>query len=164
MAPDSSLIRICHSSVLFSWDIASNISGSGQRHCGKLRMAKVGTRKDIVPPCTIGNLQWGSRVKAGTWCYWYRIIIGQTLTLWSSSSWEADNQSVDQETPHLLRNPKVHCHIRKSLQLAPILGQLDQVHICIPCFQKNPFNTSVSDKPKTPKWSLLFIFPTNIFY
>lgn len=33
------------------------ISGAGQVHSGKLRMAKVGTRKENVPPWMIGNLE-----------------------------------------------------------------------------------------------------------
>jgi hypothetical protein len=57
MAPDSTLIRLCHNSVLFSNDISSRISGAGHFHSGKLRTAIVGTNSDMVPPCTIGNLQ-----------------------------------------------------------------------------------------------------------
>jgi hypothetical protein len=56
MAPDSTLIRLCHNSVLFSNDISSRTSGSGHCNSGRLRTASVGTRSDMVPPCTIGNL------------------------------------------------------------------------------------------------------------
>lgn len=56
MAPESSLILICHSSVRFSGDIWFKISGSGHFHCGKFSIANVGTKKDIVPPWTSGNL------------------------------------------------------------------------------------------------------------
>ena len=56
MAPDSSLIRICQSSVRFSWDICSRTSGAGHCHCGRFNIAKVGTKNDMVPPCTNGNL------------------------------------------------------------------------------------------------------------
>lgn len=56
IAPDSTLIRLCHNSVLFSIDISSITSGVGHCNSGKLSTAKVGTRSDMVPPCTIGNL------------------------------------------------------------------------------------------------------------
>lgn len=59
MAPDSTRIRVCHNSVLFSNDIPSRISGSGHFHSGMFRMASTGTRSDMVPPCTIGNLHGG---------------------------------------------------------------------------------------------------------
>jgi hypothetical protein len=56
IAPESTLIRLCHNSVLFSKDIFSITSGSGHCNSGKLSTARVGTRSDMVPPCTIGNL------------------------------------------------------------------------------------------------------------
>lgn len=56
IAPESTLIRLCHNSVLFSKDISSITCGAGHCNSGKLSTAKVGTRSDIVPPCTIGNL------------------------------------------------------------------------------------------------------------
>jgi len=56
MAPDNSLIRICQSSVRFSWDICLRTSGAGHCHCGRFNIARVGTKNDMVPPCTNGNL------------------------------------------------------------------------------------------------------------
>lgn len=56
IAPESTLIRLCHNSVLFSVDICSITSAAGHCSSGKLSTAKVGTRSDMVPPCTIGNL------------------------------------------------------------------------------------------------------------
>jgi hypothetical protein len=56
IAPESTLIRLCHNSVLFSIDISSITSGAGHCNSGMLSTASVGTRSDMVPPCTIGNL------------------------------------------------------------------------------------------------------------
>uniref|UniRef100_A0A182LWN2 Uncharacterized protein n=1 Tax=Anopheles culicifacies TaxID=139723 RepID=A0A182LWN2_9DIPT len=57
IAPESSRIRTCQSSVRSDSVIAFITSTAGHFHCGRLRMASVGTRKEIVPPCTIGNRQ-----------------------------------------------------------------------------------------------------------
>ena len=54
MAPDNSLILTCHSSVLLASEYES--ISSGHFHCGKFNIAKVGTKNDIVPPCTSGSL------------------------------------------------------------------------------------------------------------
>lgn len=50
MAPESSLILICHISVRLAEDNSFKISGGGHFHCGKLKIARVGTKKEIVPP------------------------------------------------------------------------------------------------------------------
>lgn len=57
MAPESSRIRTCHISVLSSGGKALKTSSAGHFHCGKFKMARVGTKNDIVPPCTSGSLQ-----------------------------------------------------------------------------------------------------------
>lgn len=57
MAPDISRILICQISVLLSSDNEYKISSAGHFHCGWLKIANVGTKKEIVPPCTIGNLK-----------------------------------------------------------------------------------------------------------
>lgn len=57
MAPESSLIRNCHNSVRFSMDISLMISVDGHFHWGKFNIAKVGTKNEMVPPCTKGNLK-----------------------------------------------------------------------------------------------------------
>lgn len=33
------------------------ISSDGHFHCGWFKIAKVGIKNEIVPPCTIGNLK-----------------------------------------------------------------------------------------------------------
>lgn len=57
MAPDSSHILV----IQISWRcfsvIDSKTSFEGHFHCGRLRMASVGTRNEIVPPWTIGRRQ-----------------------------------------------------------------------------------------------------------
>lgn len=50
IAPDISRIRTCHNSVFSSALIDWICSGAGHFHCGKLNIAKTGTKKDIVPP------------------------------------------------------------------------------------------------------------------
>lgn len=55
MAPDNSHILRVHTALLSSTFIASSTAGSGHFHAGRPRIASVGTRKDIVPPWTIGK-------------------------------------------------------------------------------------------------------------
>jgi hypothetical protein len=45
-----------------------------------------------------------------------------------SPSWEAANCTASQELPSSLWNPKVHCRVRKSNPLLPILSQIDPIH------------------------------------
>ena len=45
-----------------------------------------------------------------------------------SPSWEANRFSASQETPLLLRNPKIHYHIHKCLPTVLILSQIDLIH------------------------------------
>ena len=60
MAPCTSLIRICHSSVRFSELRLAYIGvpkSAGHLLCSRAKMAKVGAMKVKVPPCTMGNLE-----------------------------------------------------------------------------------------------------------
>ena len=76
-----------------------------------------------------------------------------------SSSWETNRFLGSQEIPHILWNPKVHCHIHKCLPPVPILNQLDSVHT--PTFQllKIHLNIILPSMPGSPQWSLSLWFP-----
>lgn len=56
IAPDSSLIRTCHSSSCSAAVMLLMTFNDGHLHCGNFKIANVGTRNEIVPPCTIGSL------------------------------------------------------------------------------------------------------------
>jgi hypothetical protein len=57
-----------------------------------------------------------------------------------SPSWEAANCAATQEFPSILRNPKVHHRVHKSLPLVSILSQIDPVHTFPACLSKIHFN------------------------
>ena len=46
-----------------------------------------------------------------------------------SPSWEANWFAASQETPRILRNPKVHYRTQKRPPPVPILGQPNSVHM-----------------------------------
>jgi hypothetical protein len=76
-----------------------------------------------------------------------------------SSSWEANSHSASQEIPHLLWNPKVYYRVHNSVPLVLILSQTDPVHKFPPSFPKIHFNIIYTSTPKSPAWSLPFVFP-----
>jgi len=51
-----------------------------------------------------------------------------------SPSSEADSHSASQENSRLLWNPKVHHRVHSSLQLDPLLSQMNPVHTFPPYF------------------------------
>jgi hypothetical protein len=57
-----------------------------------------------------------------------------------SPSWEAANCLDTHELPSILRSPKVYYHVHKSLQLVPVLSQINPVHITPSNFSKIYFN------------------------
>jgi hypothetical protein len=53
-----------------------------------------------------------------------------------SPSRETDNPYSDEELPHLLEEPKDHCHVHKSPLLNPILSQINPLNIVSLCSYK----------------------------
>jgi hypothetical protein len=64
-------------------------------------------------------------------------MIGSQLTDWMLNCmqycpfWEADSSLGNQQTLHILSNPKVH-HVCTSLQQVPVQNQIRAIHVCQP--------------------------------
>jgi len=71
-----------------------------------------------------------------------------------SPSWEADNHSSSQETPHLFWNPKVHYHVDKSLPLVLILSKMNLVHTLPSSVSMIHSNIIFPSMLRFSKWSL----------
>jgi hypothetical protein len=68
-------------------------------------------------------------------------IFGLTCLLMElRPSSEAANCVATQELPSILKNPKVHYRVHKSLSLVPILSQIDPVQTTPSCLSKIYFN------------------------
>jgi hypothetical protein len=80
-----------------------------------------------------------------------------------SPSWEASSCSANQEIPCILWNPKVHYRVHKSLPPAPVLSQMNSVHIVASYFYKIHSNIILPLTLRSSKWSLSFGFFYNNF-
>jgi len=72
--------------------------------------------------------------------------------------------SVIQEFPHILWNPKVHYNFHKNLPLVPILNQIYSVLSFLLYFPMIHSNIIFPSTSGSSKWSLHFSFPTKNFY
>jgi hypothetical protein len=83
-----------------------------------------------------------------------------------SPSLEANSHSAHQEIPCPLQDLKVHYHIHKSLQMAPLLGLMNPVQTLPLYFFIIHFNIILPSMPRLPKWSLPlhFLFILFILY
>jgi hypothetical protein len=59
-----------------------------------------------------------------------------------------------QEIRRLLRNQNARCRFHKSPPLAPILCQMNAIHILTPYFPKIHFNITLPSTPRISMWSL----------
>jgi hypothetical protein len=68
-----------------------------------------------------------------------------------SASWEVNGRSAIEEIPHLLWNPKVHCHGHKGLSMDAVLDQMNSVPILISYLCKLHFSIILPSTPQSGK-------------
>lgn len=73
------------------------------------------------------------------------------------ASGEEDNRLIRQGMLGLLRYPKFHCCVHKTLSLATNLNYFNPVHILAPCLLKISINITVSLHLVVPNGLLLFV-------
>jgi hypothetical protein len=77
-----------------------------------------------------------------------------------SPSWETGSCAATQEIPNILRNPKVHYRVHNSSPLAPILRQINPVHITPSYLYKIHFNIiHPTVRIRVPVGLRIFSFP-----
>jgi hypothetical protein len=82
--------------------------------------------------------------------------INTLLTPWSRVLEKVTACSASQETPCLLQNPTVHCHVQKSPPLVSILSQNTPVHTFKQNFPKIQFKIIFPLRPRSSESSLHF--------
>jgi len=65
----------------------------------------------------------------------------------------------DEEIPRPLWNKKSYYRVHNSSQLAPILSQMNPIHIYTSYYFKINFNIILSSTYQYPNWYLSFKFP-----
>jgi hypothetical protein len=74
-----------------------------------------------------------------------------------SPAWEANRFSASQEIPRIWRNPKVHYHIHNSPASAPILSQINPVHVPPFHLLKIHFNILLRSTPRSFQVASLYL-------
>jgi len=82
-----------------------------------------------------------------------------TYSMVQNPSWEANWSAASQETPRILRNPKVHYRTHKRPPPVSILGQPNPVHIPTSHFLEIRSNIIRPSTPRSPQWSPSLRFP-----
>jgi hypothetical protein len=87
------------------------------------------------------------------------------LTNWmeQSLSWELDSYSASEETPHLLWNLKVHCHVHKRLPLVLFMSHMNLVHTFPSYLNKIHSNIILPSTHRSSEWPLTFRFSDQNF-
>jgi hypothetical protein len=80
------------------------------------------------------------------------------LTPWNKVIEKIIVRSSSQEIPLLLRNPKIHYRIHKSLSQVHIQNQINPIHTLQTYFHKIDFSIILPSTPRSSEWSLPFRF------
>ena len=94
---------------------------------------------------------------------WITSIILQGNSLEHSHSSEADSFSANQEIPHILQNPQIHCRLHYNPQFVPTPRQIYPFQTLPYYSLKINFNILPSP-PRFRKWSLSFRFPHDHYF
>jgi hypothetical protein len=97
---------------------------------------------------------------------WWGILYSTPteLTPWSRVLLDKPRvRSASPEIPRILRNPKAHHRVNKSSPPAPILSQMNSIHIPKPYFPKMHLNGILSSTPRSFQWSPPFRPPNQNF-
>ena len=84
------------------------------------------------------------------------ILVAHSMV--QSRSWAANWFAASQEIPRISRNPNVHYRTHKRPPPVSILGQPNPVHIPTSHLLQIHPNIIHPSKPRSPKWSLSFLF------
>jgi hypothetical protein len=72
------------------------------------------------------------------------------------SCFETDSRSAAQEILHLLRNQKIHYHVKRARHVDHVVSQLKPGHVHIIYSSKIHFNTVFASVPKFCIWFLTY--------